>query len=525
MARTLDNSQNTMSTIKLPKFIVTFTSLPTIVLMTIWVLGLWLWGEFLNLTPDIVDLIIIGAFALPATWLFWEKPEYGIITLMFFTSGFLSPEFVDIRLPIGGGLEMRDILLFHLFGLIFFQRLSRKNLTIPWQSVGGMLVIFLGIVMLSLINAIVFEGVPINWAFGDARILFFYLLFFIVGWSVTNEKTLYAVIMGSFVITDITALIVIIQQFLGPNTLVLESMKDGSWLIHAQEGIIRVVPPGIVYLYFMMLISLGFTIFFRGDRRNLLFWIFHTGFLGIGLIFTFTRSSWVATGITVALLLVVLFPVYRPYLVRILIIGSAALMLLVGAVGFLVNDAAIKNTTVSLILDRFFSIFEEETIESSSLQWRFYELQETTRAIEEQPFTGVGLGNRYRDISILVGEAYGSWVDGDLSFERYDRFTRYAHSSYLAIPVKMGIPGIVALLGFFALATIKSLSLYYKLPDGMTKGLVITVIFGTFGLLQWSFLHAQLMLPASTIVVALVLGLIASIQSIYIINPEPRKTG
>ena len=496
-----------------------FSNIPILLNVILWVLGLWIWGSLVNLLPSSISLVVVGITALPALTLFWKNPEYGVIALMFFVSGFLSPEFIEIRLPIGGGLEMGDILLFSMFGITFFQRLYRRNLVIPLWPAGGLLIGFLVIVVSSLLNAIVFENVPINWAFNDARILSYYSIFLIVGWSITNKQSLYVVILGSFIIADITALIVILQQFFGINNLILPAMSDPrGWSInYLTGGAVRVVPPGIVYIYFMMFISLGFMFFLRANKNKLVFWTANSVFLGISLLFTFTRSAWVASGISIALLAIVLFRIYQPYLLRILLLGCAFLMFVVGLLGLFIDFGTSDNP----IVRRFTSIFEEDTVESLSLQWRLFELQEATKAILESPILGVGLGNSYRNLTTFNKEAIADHVQGDHSYIRYDRFTRYVHSSYWAIAVKMGFPGILVLMAFFIVVIFKSIFLYSSLSNDMAKGLTITVGLAMFGLLQWSIMHAQLMLESSTIVIGLVLGLLASINSIYIMNRNP----
>lgn len=500
----------------LPRFPQTSTELTTI----IWVLGLWQWGNLLKATSDSVDLIILALTFGPALILFWSKPEYGVIAFMFFASGFLAPNFVDIRLPIGGGLEMRDLLLLALFGLMFFQRLSRKNLTIPWWPVGGLLVFFLAMVFFSAWYALRVERVAANWVLSDVRILLFYLTFFITAWAIASRQALYTAVIGCFVVADITAAIVIIQQYLGPHRLLLESMSDTSWQIWAQQGATRVVPPGIVFVYFMMLMSVGLIAIYRTSTRQFLFWTAHSVFLGVSLLLTFTRSSWVASGIALLLMTISLYPIYRLYLPRMLVFGMATLLFLGGTLGYFLQGDEIKIPVVSGLVSRFSSIFEPgDTLETNSLQWRLFELQEASKAIRQSPFIGVGLGNSYRNLTVFQGEAQGLWTDGDISSRRIDRFTRYAHSSYLAITVKMGIPAMLMFLAFCGLSIFKSWRLYRVLPNGMAKGIVLPVAAGMVGLLQWSTFHAQLILAGSTPVIGFVIGLLAAIDHIQAQHP------
>jgi hypothetical protein len=493
----------------------------TIIKIVVWIGVLWGWATVLEYAPEVLDIVILLISAIPAIMFFWKKPAYGIIALMFFTSGFLAPDIVDIRLPLVGGFELRDILMLLMFALSLIRRLSMRHLPIPWWPVGGLLLAFMAMMVFSVIYAINFENVAKNWVLSDARILFFYAVFFITAWNITNKESLYILVIGCFVIADITAAIVLIQQKLGAYNYLLNSMNDPSWQIWENAGSTRVVPPGIVFMYFMMLVSFGLTIYWNIDFQKTILWVFHTVFLSAGLIFTFTRSAWVATGIALLLMLVLMYPTYKPVFGRVAVIVGATALFLIGSLGLIYDNFALDNPAVKGIYDRFTSIFTvEDTLESNSLQWRMFENQEAAKAIREYPLTGVGLGNSYRNLTVFQGEALGQWSDGDISYKRIDRFTRYVHSSYFALTVKMGIPALLIFLSFCFASIFKSIALYYRLPTGLAKGVSLAIGTGMVGLMQWSLLHAHLILAASTAVIGLMIGILAAVHYLYVIEPQ-----
>ena len=488
-----------------------------------WVFALWVGGAVLHRLPPLATNVALAGLALPAIVFFTKKPAYGIIALMFFASGFLEPDFIDVRLDIGGGFEMRDLLVLLMFGITLFQRFHYKSLPIPWMPVGLLMTLFFGVAFFSLIYALFYENVAANWALGDARILSFYLLFFIVGWSITDRKSLLTVIIGCFVIADITAGIVILQQLRGAHNLLLESMRDGSWQITSAGVAVRVVPPGILLMFYMNLISLGLTIFVNRSWTMKIFLILHSMFLTLALLFTYTRSAWVASAIALLIIVPVALFHYRRYIPHIFILGVAVVMFVVGTVGLIFDNPSIENEAMQSIINRFNSIFTvEDTINSNSLQWRIFEIQEASKAVRKYPLTGVGLGNSYRDVTVFQSEAVGLWTDDNISYERIDRFTRYVHTSYLAITVKMGLPGIILLLGVFGLAILKGLVLFFQVRSPFAKGLTLAIIAGFIGMLQWSILHAHLMLASSTATNGLLLGVLAAIYTIYILR-EPLR--
>jgi hypothetical protein len=501
------------------------TVFASIIKIVAYVCMLWLWATIVERTSPLIDAGILILSAPPALYLFWRYPEYGLITLLFFGSGFLAPNIIDIRLPLLGGFDARDILLLSLLLMSFFKSLSRYELRIPLWPVGGLLLVFLILMVFSLFNALFLEHVSGNWALSDARILFFYTTFFITGWTINNKQSLYTLVIGSFVIADMVAAIILIQQALGPHNLLLSSMSDSSWRVWEAAGATRVVPPGIIFMYFMMLISIGMTFFWRLAWNVKTLLIANTVFLCLGLIFTFTRSAWVAAGLALLVMLIVAFPDYRPYLFRSVVLIGSSILLLVGGLNLFVERLSLENETALGILDRFVSIFTlEDTLETNSLQWRYFEIQEATKAIQASPYIGVGLGNSYRNLTPFQGEARGLWTEGDISYVRIDRFTRYVHSSYYAIAVKMGVPALIILLAFCITAILKSVDLHQSLPESMARGIALPIGAGLVGLLQWSFIHAHLILAASTIAIGLLIGLLASIQYIYISQPQnPRS--
>jgi O-antigen ligase len=203
------------------------------------------------------------------------------------------------------------------------------------------------------------------------------------------------------------------------------------------------------------------------------------------------------------------------------VLSTATVMFLVGLIGLAIDETALENEAVAGIVERFMSIFTvEDTLETNSLLWRAFENQEAWKSIWKRPLTGVGLGGSYRPVTVFQGEAQGAWTDDDISYKRIDRFTRYVHSSYFAITVKMGIPALLIFLSFLLAAVVKSIDLHRYLPDSMAKGLTIAIAVGIVGLMQWSLLHAHLILASSTAVIGLMLGIVASIHYLYVSHPQ-----
>jgi O-antigen ligase len=125
--------------------------------------------------------------------------------------------------------------------------------------------------------------------------------------------------------------------------------------------------------------------------------------LGLGILFTFSRSAWVALG--VALLL--LFAIQTRVAVRLVgavLIGVPCLLLLMGR--------------------RFVPVFEEMANRPKQVQGRFDLIHDALQAFTQHPFLGGGIG------SFRLGE-------GEI-----------AHNSAMWFLADFGIVGLVVLLGF-----------------------------------------------------------------------------
>lgn len=483
------------------------------------VLGLLAAASYLAPQPATMGLVLLG-LGLPIVLLLWHRPEFGLIGILFLAANFLPLDIVDIRLPIGGGLELRDLLTLGLFSLLVFRGLSRKTLGIPWWPIGAPLTVFMAFVLFSTVYALFWESVEPHWVFSELRDLSAYALFFITAWSLGRPRHLVTVLVGLFVIADLTASIIFIQQFLGVSRPLLPAMAASYWGIWLEGGAgsfgsVRVVPPSHVLIYFAMLIAGGLAIF-ETNRRLRTGLVIQFGVLGLALLLTYTRAQWIATTIALALMATVLVPMYKAQIGRFALLSISIFLILLGFLGFGLQGLLQETPLITLLSDRATTLLTpDETIDSRSLQWRIFENEEALKSISRHPLLGVGLGNSYRNLTTLQGEADGWFTGNSLVAGEVSRFTRYVHSSYIWIPVKMGIPAFVIFLWFCAALPVAGWRLMRSLPDNQMQGIVLAIVTGFIGLLVWTIFHQHLIMNRSSTAVAFVAGLLAGIYSLY----------
>ena len=488
--------------------------LPKRLWRVIGMLGLVGLGAGIIVQPELVVFALVAVgIGIPAALFAWNNPEFILIAVVFLSSGFIAAK----KMEVGGGLELRDVALIGSLGLLVFQGIIRKNLKIYWWPVAAPLIVFLLIALVSLFNALMFENVALNWAFNDMRILIYYAMFFSTAWAVKNEKQLMIVWLGLFLIADLIAVIIFVQQPLGASNPLLESMVGGRWDLIDQGVAVRVVPAAHALMHFMAVIAFVFIVYARHVKWLFWFGLFQFGFLNVSLLLTFTRSQWLATAIALFLIGIFIFPQFKELIIQWLLKYSIptilVLIFLFGVFGTTIGNALEQIPIVGGVVDRFATIFTpSETLETNSLEWREFEFQQGFAAVRESPWLGVSLGNSYRQVTTLQGEVLGWWTDGSLERGTVSRFTRFIHSSYLAIAVKMGIPGFVAFMWFCFAFIWESGRLLRKMPDSLNKGIVLAIVTAFIGLMQWSVFHTHFMRTESTIAIGIMTGIVASIH-------------
>ena len=467
----------------------------------------------------------------------WRRPEFGLLAIIFLMSSLVPSDAVDLRLAVGGGLELRDLLLILMLGLLILRGLVHRSLPIPWWPVGTPLLVFLGLAVLSTLYALGYRHVASNWVLGDLRILLFYAVFFVTAWAVTSRRQLTTVLVGSFILADLIAGVIILQQFLGPNHPLLAAMSGSNWQLYEVEQtggaggfqLVRIMPPGVVLVYFMMILAFCLMVLTRRGFSMSIVLAAQLVYLNIGLLLTYTRALWLAAAIAVGLALVFLFPTHKAELARYFAIGVLLLLLLFGlllALPGITPEPAITDSTVAAsFIERGRTILApQKALESNSLQWRVFETELGMQSVAEHPWLGVGLGNSYRPITPLQGEAIGWMTNGNLAAGVISRFTRFIHNSYLSIAVKMGLPALACFLWFFASLIINSGRLYLALSEGQLKGIALAVSAGCTGLVLWSFFHQHFVQAESTAIIGLMAGLAGSLHQNFLGQSDPGQS-
>jgi O-antigen ligase len=452
-------------------------------------LAVWLQPE------RVLLLIAAGALGLLALAASWRMPELGLVGLVFLGSRILDPHMIEIRLPIGGGLELPDLALAGLGAMALVRLWQRRYEPLPasWPSVP--LLVFLWLAVLSAAYALFVRGVEPSWALTELRGLGYYSVFFLILLEIRRPAQMWRLLAGLFGVGLLTVLIMLIQQFVGPVPL-LASLDSTSWqIIGGDGGLTRIRPPGHVLLYFLSIAAVVLGVLARrpGQRLALLGL---GAFMNLALLLTFTRSQWVASALALVVCLVLL-----PSRIRLALVAAGICLVAVGVLVLaaqrerLAEFVSHENFATPLVA-RLESVFElDETLDSYSARTRYFQTEAALEAIREEPWTGVGLGNAYRGLT------------SEEARTRYTRFVRFIENSYLYLTTKMGLPALIV-FGVLALTLlISGLRTYLAAPEGNLKALSLACLASFVGILVWGFLHPLLMLPEYTLAIGVVAGI------------------
>src|SRR5262249_55443818 len=139
----------------------------------------------------------------------------------------------DLRLPIGG-LDLRDLCLLGMLGLLALRQIVRMRPILPWPAVSIPLLGFMFLALCSTAYAIRYQGGELHWAVNEPRTLSYYMIFFPTVWGIERPKQLKVLLAGLLLLANLANLVVITQQFFGRSSPLLAAMAGTNWYIRQQ---------------------------------------------------------------------------------------------------------------------------------------------------------------------------------------------------------------------------------------------------------------------------------------------------
>ncbi|PKL92540.1 MAG: hypothetical protein CVV21_01930 [Candidatus Goldiibacteriota bacterium HGW-Goldbacteria-1] len=200
-------------------------------------------------------------------------------------------------------------------------------------------------------------------------------------------------------------------------------------------------------------------------RLNVLLYSLGSFFAGLGLVFTFTRGSWLAA---LCGMLIIFFMAGKKYFVIFLVIIAAA--------GFALKDTAVGKRAMSSF----------NTNKGTSNIERAYMWESGIKMIKDKPWLGIGTAN--------VGKIYPQYINP----EARERQQGHLHNTAIQIAVIDGLLGLAALIWLFVSLLITqirgALSANGYDKHALFAFFAVTVVFVINGLFEYNLFSSQVAL-------------------------------
>jgi O-antigen ligase len=450
--------------------------------------GSLLGAGLLLLSPLQISIVFIGGWLL---YLSFQRPEILVIGYLTITSSiFIQTKALSISLGFGT-IYLTDAILILAFVLIIVRWLTESDFTLVSTPLDWALILFLGASLLSTSIAIIKGNLPFRQSLGEARNVASYLIFFIVTNLVRDRRQLFLLINGLVSLGAIVAIATIVQYTLGTSTILIPGRVE---FVSRSFQATRVIPPGQSLLIVSFILVFVALIIDSSKSINVLRFIL-CGLIGVSIIITFFRASWIALVLSIGFMgFLIGEKKRRRLLLIILMILLSIAFLIVIAITFWGPESGLL-TLAEDALFRFSTLFDPATYfdPSSSLRWRDFEYKNALPQIISKPFTGLGLGARYRPFT-------------EKDWEEFDG-RGYIHNGFIWILMKTGLFGILGVLSFLIGVIVRGVRHWKNIPDLKYRAFTLASMLVTIIVIVVSNVEPYVMTDYWTPVIGVIAGI------------------
>lgn len=241
-------------------------------------------------------------------------------------------------------------------------------------------------------------------------------------------------------------------------------------------------------LFVSLTLSLSLALFTK-SKKILIALVFSIALFAIALFATFSRGYWLGAIISISFIFIL-----SPKNKKIKIFGYLIIFMIIGIVFVSVFFGQLGEFIFKAIGERFTSI--GTSFKDVSLVNRIKESEAVIEQIKSNPIMGYGLGYTYWFKSLIPREM-PTW---------------YVHNGYLFVLLKLGLLGILCLLGFYSTILIHGIKSIKKLNDDDIKAILIALVACLFAMLPLNITSPQFIQKDSLLIITLSAGIIESIN-------------
>lgn len=427
-----------------------------------------------------------------------KRPEIALLGILIATSSIVFEDRLPL-IPIGvGSLHIPDVILLALLGLIILRWLVEPSFKMVRTPLDWPLLSFYSVALLSTFIAIFRSSVAFSIGFREVRVVTYYLTFFIVTNLVREDRQLFLLLRGLFLLATIVAAVMIAQFLLGESVRLMPGrIETLSTQSMSHEGIARILPPG-QSLILVAFIATTATLVLDKFRPMNMFRFLQWGLLGLAVLLTFNRSFWVGVSLGLCILAYLIKGQDRQRLVG----WALVVMFLVPAILLLVFVAPESRAAslVSASLERLGTLGSGKTLGESSLQHRYVEYEYALPQITPPSLIGLGMGARYRP-----WDPRADWKGPDDSSSFDGR--AYIHNGHLWMLLKSGLLGYLCLVWLSFAFLLRGFKYWRRIPNPQMRGIVLGFTLTYLGVLIGAVVNPMFMQWFWTPVIGIMMGI------------------
>ncbi|MGB1285918.1 MAG: O-antigen ligase family protein [Aggregatilineales bacterium] len=406
----------------------------------------------LVLSPMLIIAVLIGLFLVPSLL---KTPVPFLMVMLIGYSTILDVNLVPL-VPLGfGSLNLLDIGLLGYLVLVVLRRFIEPGFTLYIGAQGIAILVFMFALIFSTAIGIVEGSTDFSSATTEIRYFSYYIGFFVIAYWIRDRRQLTYLLYGFFFLAAVVSVGMIAQYVAGDSVQIIYGRIEAfAQAGEEAEGVTRVIPAGR-YLVLVSFITLTFlqAMHEKGSTWITLAWVL----TALGVLLTFNRNFWVSAVFVIGVFMIVVDPVTRSQLLRLLAKSGVVLLILLAVI--LSSPESTLAQTVTSMGDRFFSLFSSDTYQNtvrsdnntSSLEFRRIESEYALKRLSPPPLFGLGAGANYRPkLDALDSENF----DG----------RGYIHNAHLWVILKTGVLGYGALMAMFLLTIFRGIR-YWKIVD------------------------------------------------------------
>jgi hypothetical protein len=426
-----------------------------------------------------------------------KRPEIGLLGILVATSSIVFESRLPL-IPIGiGSLHIPDVILLTLLGLIILRWLAEPDFKIVRTPLDFPLVAFWSVALLSTFIAILGSSVEVEAARRAIRVVSYYLTFFVVTNLVRKDHQVIFLLRGLLLLATVVALAMIAQFLVGESTPFLPGRVEtlSTWG-ETWSGITRILPPGqslIVVAFIVTTATLVLDEFRPISVLRFLQW----GLLGLAIVLSFNRSSWVQLGLALFLLVCL---VRRQDKQR--LIGWGLLVVLLGAAILpftFYEPESLAAQAVRASFGRLVTLVSVGTARESGMQWRYLETEYALPQIASHPLIGLGLGATYRPWDPRLDWTGPGGTGWDAS--------AYIHNGHLWILLQSGLLAYLCLMWLSLAFLVRGLKYWRSVFNSQMRGIVLGFTLTYLGVLIGAIVNPMFMQWFWTPVIGMMMGI------------------